>query len=122
MNRHSKVIFRWVWWGSILAASLPQYAVAQSVPPQSAPPSTGQGTDRQIVINPTIEDCRRGWSSGDSAKWSKEQFDQFCAVLKSPPAIVINPTLDQCARGWTQSMRWTKDEFENFCTDLTKSK
>jgi hypothetical protein len=40
--------------------------------PQAQPGAT-------IVINPTVEECRRGWNT--SMKWSKEQFEQFCATL-----------------------------------------
>jgi len=42
--------------------------------PQAQPGAT-------IVINPTIEECRQGWNS--SMKWSKEQFDHFCATLQA---------------------------------------
>jgi hypothetical protein len=33
-----------------------------------------------LVINPTIEECRRGWRPG--LKWTKKQFDDFCSQLK----------------------------------------
>jgi hypothetical protein len=42
--------------------------------PQAQPGAT-------IVINPTIEECRRGWNS--TLKWTKDQFDRFCTALQS---------------------------------------
>ena len=75
-----------------------------------------------IVVNPTMAECARGWTQADDPKWSKEKFDQFCAILKSPAPIVVNPTMDQCAHGWVDGSRWTKDQFDGFCTDLRKSK
>jgi hypothetical protein len=34
-----------------------------------------------IVVNPTVEECRRGWSTG--LKWTKEQFDEFCSKMQA---------------------------------------
>jgi hypothetical protein len=33
-----------------------------------------------LVLNPTIDECRRGWRPG--LKWSKKQFNRFCAQMK----------------------------------------
>lgn len=96
--------------------------VLGSVPhaaPQSGPPA---GKDGDIVINPTVTECQRGWDGGAEKKWSKPQFDQFCAVLKSPADIVVNPTLDECAKGWNDTTRWTRPEFDKFCDTFKKSK
>lgn len=90
-------------------------AVAQSIPP---PPTR----DSEIVINPTIAECNRGWQRSDEARWSREQFDQFCAVLTSPAAIVANPTFAECSGGWISTMRWSQDEFKRFCATLRNSK
>ncbi len=69
--------------GCLLATS----AIAQNSPA----PSTGPGPTRpvppnpmsqpgaDIVINPTSDECRRGWVS--NMRWTKEQFDNFCARL-----------------------------------------
>lgn len=44
-----------------------------SVPnPQAKPGAT-------IVVNPTEQECRQGWSNG--MRWTKEQFDQHCTKL-----------------------------------------
>jgi hypothetical protein len=42
--------------------------------PQAQPGAT-------IIINPTFHECQQGWNS--SMKWSKEQFDKFCTMLKA---------------------------------------
>ena len=91
-----------------------QPVVAQVVTPPVKP-------DQSIVVNPTIDECKNGWEAA-SAKWSKEQFDQFCAVLQSPATILINPTLEECSQGWTNNARWTKQQFEGFCATLQRSK
>ncbi|MEQ1902535.1 MAG: hypothetical protein ABL866_17600 [Devosia sp.] len=101
----------------VLAAlvSFTSWAGAQS-PPQ------GPLGGKEIVANPTVIECKRGWTGDAAAKWPKEQFDQFCAVIDSPAPIVINPTLEECGRGWVQTMRWSIDEFDKFCSSLMKSK
>ena len=55
-------------------------------PVESAKPGAGQPTPAKpnitdLVINPTTAECERGWLTG--MKWSKEEFDQLCAVMKS---------------------------------------
>jgi hypothetical protein len=40
--------------------------------PQSKPGAT-------MVINPTDEECKRGWNA--ALKWTKEQFKEFCGRL-----------------------------------------
>ena len=99
----------------ILAPALPLTAIAQSNPPPSK-------SEPGIVINPTINECNKGWDGDAGVKWSKEQFDKFCAISKSPPSIVANPTLDECNKEWNGSMRWTKEQFETFCVRLRASK
>jgi len=58
-------------------------ASAQNVPspgPTNPAPSNPQGKEgATIVVNPTAEECKRGWDP--STKWTKEQFDQFCTRL-----------------------------------------
>jgi hypothetical protein len=49
---------------------------APTNPVQPNPQSKSGAT---IVINPTDEECKHGWNP--SLKWTKEQFDQFCAKL-----------------------------------------
>ena len=92
---------------------------AASAAAQTAPAPGGK--DPVIVINPTIEECNRGWDSESLRKWPKLQFDQFCAVLKAPTEV-INPTLEECAKGWSETVRWTRQEFERFCDNFKKSK
>ena len=99
---------------AVSLAQLSTFARAQVI----APPPTGDN----IVVNPTIDECKSGWAAGDETKWPKPQFDQFCAVLTAPAPVVINPTADQCSQGWTASLRWTKDEFEGFCAAMRQSK
>jgi hypothetical protein len=48
--------------------------------PNPAPnPALKPGTD--LVINPTTEECQKGWQEG--SKWSKDQFDSFCTQIKT---------------------------------------
>ena len=42
--------------------------------PQAQPGAT-------MVVNPTVEECRQGWNP--SLKWTKEQFEHFCATLRA---------------------------------------
>jgi hypothetical protein len=34
-----------------------------------------------IVMNPTTEECKKGWEA--AMKWSKEQFEQLCAQMRA---------------------------------------
>jgi hypothetical protein len=34
-----------------------------------------------LVINPTTEECKKGWEA--AMKWSKEQFEQLCAQMRA---------------------------------------
>ena len=34
-----------------------------------------------LVINPTTEECRKGWEA--AVKWTKEQFEQLCAQTQA---------------------------------------
>lgn len=34
-----------------------------------------------LVINPTTEECKKGWEA--TMKWSKEQFEQLCAQMRA---------------------------------------
>ena len=34
-----------------------------------------------LVINPTTEDCKKGWEA--ATKWTKEQFAQLCAQMQA---------------------------------------
>ena len=86
------------------------------------PATTPNKGDAGILINPTMTECDREWQGDVAAKWSKPQFDQYCASLKSPSAIVANPTTEECAKGWDATLRWSRDQFDNFCKTLQKSK
>jgi hypothetical protein len=48
-------------------------------PPAAGHPQAQPGAT--IVINPTLEECRRGWNS--SMKWTRPQFEHFCTVLQA---------------------------------------
>lgn len=48
--------------------------------PTPAPnPLSKPGTD--LVINPTNEECQKGWRPG--LKWTQEQFEAFCTQMKT---------------------------------------
>jgi hypothetical protein len=70
---------------SIMTIAIATSTVAQNTPapgpanpvqpnPQAQPGAT-------IVLNPTMEECRRGWDA--SMKWTREQYDDFCAKLRA---------------------------------------
>ena len=50
-------------------------------PTNPTPPNPQAQPGATMVINPTEEECRRGWNA--SLKWSKEQFDEFCSKLRA---------------------------------------
>jgi hypothetical protein len=45
----------------------------------SQPPLLIAKRGDNLVINPTIDECRMGWHLG--LKWTKKQFDNFCSQL-----------------------------------------
>ena len=60
------------------------FAQTSPTPGPTSPPPPNQplakpGSD--LVINPTTEECRKGWDSG--LKWTKEQFEDYCAKMKA---------------------------------------
>ena len=52
---------------------------APSPGPVKPPPPTENPSGKSIVINPTEEECKRGWNP--SMRWTKEQFSDFCGKL-----------------------------------------
>jgi hypothetical protein len=71
---------------ALLSVTLIGFADAQTSPspgptnPNPAPNSSLRpGAD--LVINPTTDECQKGWQEG--SKWSKDQFDNFCAQMKT---------------------------------------
>jgi len=61
----------------------PSASIAQSTPSPGptnpVPPNPQAKSGATIVVNPTADECKRGWDPG--MKWTKEQFDQFCRRL-----------------------------------------
>ena len=114
LSRFTSVRWHLVFVGALLSGGI---VVAHAQP--VAPPKKN---DSEIVINPTITECAAGWRDHADVKWSKEQFDKFCAVLQSPAPILANPTLSDCDKGWDGKMRWTLEQFDAFCVTLRKSK
>jgi hypothetical protein len=63
-------------------AMLATASLAQPAPspgPVKPPPPTENPSGKSIVINPTDEECKRGWEP--SMRWTKEQFNDFCGKL-----------------------------------------
>ena len=107
----------WKQVGSLLIALI--FGLSPAVHAQTVqPPSKGP----DIVINPTTAECKAGWQSEVGAKWTKEQFEKFCAVLNSPDPILANPALAECDKGWDGTTRWIREQFDAFCVNLRKSK
>ena len=55
-------------------------AAAQTTP-TIPPPEKFEKSEKTIVINPTDEQCKKGWS--DDLKWSKDEFEAFCTRLRT---------------------------------------
>jgi len=70
--------------GASISAGLAQGAPSPQPGPTNPSPPPGNPQAQPgatIVINPTVEECRLGWNS--SMKWSKDQFEHFCATLQA---------------------------------------
>ena len=61
-----------------LVTSVP--APAQPTP-TLPPPEKFEKSEKTIVINPTDDECKKGWSA--DLKWSKEQFDGYCTRIRT---------------------------------------
>ena len=61
----------------VMLACLVPMATAETAPPSQPNPQTKPGGT--IIVNPTQEECKRGWSA--QMRWTKDQFDAFCARL-----------------------------------------
>jgi hypothetical protein len=64
------------------------FALAQGTPGPTPgptnptpPPNPQAKPGATAVINPTTDQCRKGWDA--SMKWTKQQFDEFCTKLKA---------------------------------------
>jgi hypothetical protein len=65
----------------MIGASL---ALGQGVPspgPTKPSPPSADKPKKDIVINPTEEECRTGWNPSHSL--TKEEFESFCAKMKA---------------------------------------
>ena len=49
--------------------------------PYPAQPNPLAQPGADLVINPTREECQKGWQPG--LKWTKEQFQAFCHQLRT---------------------------------------
>ncbi|HJZ32823.1 MAG TPA: hypothetical protein VKF35_17020 [Hyphomicrobiaceae bacterium] len=65
--------------GAGLGQTTPSPGPTNPTSPPSSNPQAQSGAT--IVINPTVDECRKGWDS--SMKWTKEQFERFCTTLQS---------------------------------------
>ena len=71
---------------AVAAVPCARLAGAQTSPtpgptnPSPAPNALSKpGAD--LVINPTTEECEKGWRPG--LKWTQEQFEAFCTQMKT---------------------------------------
>src|SRR5262249_30286255 len=65
------------------ALALAVAATGQSSPPGPTVPEKPLPVPKpgeDLVINPTIEECKVGWRPG--LRWTKAQFEQLCAQLR----------------------------------------
>jgi hypothetical protein len=71
------------WIASFVVSALvagPGQAQTSPQPGPTAPPLPVPKPGDNLVINPTEEECKKGWHPG--LKWTKKQFEDFCAQLK----------------------------------------
>jgi hypothetical protein len=64
-------------WVGIAGAGLAQ---TSPQPGPTVPPLRVPKPGENLVINPTMAECKAGWRPG--LRWTKEEFRQFCAQLK----------------------------------------
>jgi hypothetical protein len=68
---------------AVVCAALSMGAKAQNSPAPGPtnpiPPNPQSKSGATIVVNPTVEECRRGWEA--NMRWTKDQFEQFCMRL-----------------------------------------
>jgi hypothetical protein len=64
-------------WAMLGSLALVPMAAAETAPSKQANPQAKPGGT--IVVNPTQDECKRGWSA--QMRWTKDQFDAFCARL-----------------------------------------
>jgi hypothetical protein len=70
----SAITFAGVWLSSVVMA------LAQNTPaPGPTNPNPQAQPGATMVINPTEQECRRGWDP--SLKWTRQQFEEFCTRL-----------------------------------------
>ena len=48
--------------------------------PTLPPPEKFEKSEKTIVVNPTDDECKKGWS--EDLKWSKDQFEAYCTRLR----------------------------------------
>jgi hypothetical protein len=69
----------------VLAAGLAPLAYGQTTSPgptnPSPQPNPSAKPNSDLVINPTVEECEKGWHS--EPRWTKEQFENFCGKMKA---------------------------------------
>ena len=65
--------------GAGLGQGAPSPGPTNPTSPPSGNPQAQPGAT--IVINPTVDECRKGWDR--SSKWTKEQFERFCTALRA---------------------------------------
>jgi hypothetical protein len=65
-------------WAALSTMALAQNAPAPG-PTNPLPPNPQAQPGANMVINPTEQECRRGWNP--SLKWTKQQFEEFCTRL-----------------------------------------
>jgi hypothetical protein len=65
----------------MVGASLALSQGPTSPGPTKPPPPSADKPQKDIVINPTEEECRAGWNP--SLSLTKEEFESFCAKMKA---------------------------------------
>jgi len=69
---------------AVAAVPCARLAGAQTSPtpgPTNPAPNPLSKPGADLVINPTTEECEKGWRPG--LKWTQEQFEAFCTQMKT---------------------------------------
>jgi hypothetical protein len=67
--------------GTLACSSFAAAAQTTTPGPTNPAPALQAKPGATIVVNPTKEECTRGWHPG--LKWTKEQFEEFCTKLRA---------------------------------------
>lgn len=77
---HVRVVATIAFWAASTMTAVAQTTPSPSPGPTNpATPGIQSGRGANIVVNPTEDECRRGWNP--TMRWTQQQFQEFCTKL-----------------------------------------